>query len=177
MPMERIDPDYDADEYAMLTGYLDYHRATLVTKAEGLDRAAMGKRLPPSELTLAGLVKHLAAVEDNWFGVVLAGRPRADFYADVDWDADPDWEFRTGPDDDPDELLALYTASCARSREIVAEVAADRGLDAESVGTSRRLPGEHFTLRWILMHMIEETARHNGHADLLRENVDGQTGE
>jgi uncharacterized damage-inducible protein DinB len=175
--MERIDPDYKADELTMLSQYLDYHRATLVSKASGLDRAAMGKRLPPSGLTLAGIVKHLALVEDNWFGVVLAGRPVAPWYADVDWEEDQDWEFRTAPDDEPDKLLALYADVCAQSRAIVAEVAAERGLDAESVTTSRRLPGEHFTLRWILLHMIEETARHNGHADLLRENADGQTGE
>jgi hypothetical protein len=175
--MERIDPDYKSDELTMLTGYLDYHRATLMMKAEGLDRAGLGKPLPPSSLTLAGIVKHLALVEDNWFGVVLAGQPEAPWVAAIDWDADPDWEFRTAPDDEPGELLALYADACARSREIVAEVAAERGLDAESVKTSRRLPGEHFTLRWILLHMIEETARHNGHADLLRENVDGQTGE
>jgi uncharacterized damage-inducible protein DinB len=175
--MERIDPDYGADELGMLTQYLDYHRATLVAKASGLDRDAMAKPLPPSDLTLAGLVKHLALVEDNWFGVVLAGRPKAAWYADVVWEEDPDWEFHTAPDDDPAELLALYADTCARSREIVAEVAADRGLDAESVRTSRRIEGAHFTLRWILMHMIEETARHNGHADLLRQNADGQTGE
>jgi hypothetical protein len=175
--MDRIDPDYRSDELTMLCGYLDYQRATLVGKASGLDRAAMGKSLPPSSLTLAGIVKHLALVEDNWFGVVLAGRPDAAWYADVDWDADRDWEFRTAPDDEPADLLALYADACAQSRAIVAEVAADRGLDAESVKTSQRLPGEHFTLRWILLHMIEETARHLGHADLLRENVDGQTGE
>ncbi len=175
--MERIDPDYKAGELAMLTQYLDYHRATLVSKAAGLDRAGMGKTLPPSELTLAGIVKHLALVEHNWFGEVLAGRPKAPWYADVVWEDDWDWEFHTAPDDDPGQLLALYADACAQSREIVAEVAADRGLDAESVGTSRRHPGEHFTLRWILLHMIEETARHNGHADLLRQNVDGQTGE
>jgi uncharacterized damage-inducible protein DinB len=175
--MERTDPDYSADDLTMLTQYLDYHRATLAAKIAGLDRAAMGKRLPPSELTLAGLVKHLALVEDSWFSVRLAGRPAAGWYADVVWDDDEDWEFHTAPDDDPDELRALYADACARSRAVVAEVAADRGLDAESVETSRRLPGQHFTLRWILLHMIEETARHNGHADLLRENVDGQTGE
>jgi hypothetical protein len=91
----------------------------------------------------------------------------------VPWDDDPDWEFRTALDDEPDELLALYADACERSRAAVAQVG---DLDAQSVGASRQT-GETFSMRWILLHMLEETARHNGHADLLRENIDGVTGE
>ncbi len=174
--MERIDPGFSGDELTMLCEYLDYHRATLHNKASGLDRAAMGTRIPTTELTLAGLVKHAALNEGHWFGVVLRGQPAPDWYAHVAWEDDPDWEFRTALDQEPEDLLALYAAACDRSRANIAEAAAEGGLDTRSVGLSRRT-GEQFTLRWILLHMLEETARHNGHADLLREATDGQTGE
>jgi hypothetical protein len=90
----------------------------------------------------------------------------------VDWDSDPDWEFRTAADDEPAELFRLYRVACERSRAAVDEV---RDLDVMSKTPNRR--GEHFSLRWILIHMIEETARHAGHADLLRESIDGAVGD
>jgi len=170
--MERTDPDITGDELTLLSQFLDYHRATLVQKFSGLDRQQLGTRLGPSTLTLAGLVKHMALVEDSWFGKVLLGREEAEPWAGVDWDVDPDWEFRTAVDDEPADLLALYADAYARSRAAVAEVG---DLDHLAVKPSRS--GELFNLRWIMLHMIEETARHNGHADLLRENIDGATGE
>lgn len=173
--MERTDPDLAGDELTMLTQYLDYHRATLVRKASGLTREQLATRLPTSDLTLAGLVKHAALNEDHWFGVVLLGLPQAEPWASVPWDDDPDWEFRTALDDDPAELLALYEQTCARSRDNVAGAIAAGGLDFLSTPHPRR--DERFSLRWILLHMLEETARHNGHADLLREAADGTTGE
>lgn len=173
--MERHDPDPLADEPTMLGQYLDYHRATLVQKASGLTRAQLATRVAPSDLTLAGLLKHAALNEDHWFGVVLLGRPAAEPWASVPWDDDPDWEFRTALDDEPDELIALYEETCERSRAHVAEALAAGGLDALSAPQPR--PGDRFTLRWILLHMIEEVARHNGHADLLRQAADGATGE
>jgi hypothetical protein len=173
--MERRDPATVGDELTMLTQYLDYHRATFVRKASGLTREQMGRRLATSSLTLAGLTKHLALNEDAWFPVRLLGRPERELWRDVDWDADPDWEFRTALDESPEDLLALYAECCAASRDAVAEVAAAGGLDALAQVKSRS--GEPFTLRWIILHMIEETARHNGHADLLRESIDGLTGE
>lgn len=173
--MDRTDPDLVADELTMLTQFLDYHRATLAQKAGGLDRTQMATRLPTSGLTLAGLIKHAALNEDHWFGVVLLGRPQSEPWASVPWDDDPDWEFRTAVDDDPADLLALYAETCARSRANIAEAAANGGLDGLSEVHSRR--GQRFSLRWILLHMIEEVARHNGHADLLREAVDGTVGE
>ena len=173
--MDRTDPDLTGDELTMLTQYLDYHRATLVRKASGLTREQLATRIATSDLTLAGLVKHAALNEDHWFGVVLLGRPQSEPWASVPWDDDPDWEFRTALDDDPADVLALYERTCARSRTHVAEVATAGGLDALSAPHPRR--DERFSLRWILLHMVEETARHNGHADILREAADGTTGE
>jgi uncharacterized damage-inducible protein DinB len=171
--MDRTEPDATGDELTLLRQFLDYHRATLVMKVSGLDRQQLGTRLGPSTLTLAGLLKHMALVEDSWFGVVLLGRDEREPWASVDWDDDPDWEFRTAVDDEPDELLALYTGACERSRAAVAEVGDLNRLSAKP----SRSRGEPFNLRWIMLHMIEETARHNGHADLLRENIDGAAGE
>jgi Protein of unknown function (DUF664) len=170
--MERADPDLVGDELTLLTQYLDYHRATLAQKAGGLTRDQLATTVGPSDLTLAGLVKHAALNEDHWFSVVLLDRPQAEPWASAPWDDDPDWEFHTAVDDDPAELLALHAAACERSRANVAEVG---DLDALSAPHPRR--GERFSLRWILLHMLEETARHNGHADLLRQAVDGTTGE
>jgi uncharacterized damage-inducible protein DinB len=170
----RIDPAFDLDERAMLHAYLDYHRATLVGKVQGLTQAQMTAQvIPSSSLTLAGLIKHLALVEDSWFTDRFAGLGEPEPWSEVDWDADPDWEFHTAVDDSPEELLALYDAACARSRAVFD---AAPSLDDRSAATSRD-SGDHFSLRWILCHMIEETARHNGHADLLREAIDGHTGE
>ncbi|MBN2624909.1 MAG: DinB family protein [Acidimicrobiales bacterium] len=170
--MERTDPDLAGDDLTLLTQFLDYHRATLVQKVGGLTRAQMATRLPTSELTLAGLVKHLALVEDSWFTGRLRGLADPEPWASAPWDDDPDWEFHSAVDDEPADLIALYEQACDRSRAAVATVG---DLDALSARRSRR--GEPFTMRWILLHMIEETARHNGHADLLREAVDGATGE
>jgi uncharacterized damage-inducible protein DinB len=170
--MERTDPDTTGDELTLLSQFLDYHRATLVQKVSGLDRRQLGTRLEPSTLTLAGLVKHMALVEDSWFGRVLLGREDDEPWASVDWEADPDWEFHTAVDDEPEDLLALYADACDRSRAAIAEVR-----DLDRVATKPSRSGESFNLRWIMLHMIEETARHNGHADLLRENIDGVTGE
>ena len=170
--MERTDPDTTGDELTLLSQFLDYHRATLVQKVSGLDRRQLGTRLEPSTLTLAGLVKHMALVEDSWFGSVLLGSQDGEPWASVDWEADPDWEFHTAVDDEPEDLLGLYADACDRSRAAVAEAG-----DLDRVATKPSRGGESFNLRWIMLHMIEETARHNGHADLLRENIDGVTGE
>jgi uncharacterized damage-inducible protein DinB len=169
----RTDPPDSGPERDQLTAFLDFQRATVLLKTEGLDAAQMGQRLPTSSLTLAGLLNHLALVEDSWFRERFAGLPEHELWAGVDWDADPDWEFRTALDVPPDELRQRYEDACARSREVVAGA---ENLDQLSVGTSRR-SGQRWDLRWVLLHMIEETARHAGHADLLREAIDGTTGE
>ena len=172
----RSDPPLRADEAQTLLAFLDYHRDTLRMKVAGLDREQLGRTLAPSTMTLGGLVKHLTLVEDNWFSVVLHGNPYSAPFDAVDWDADPDWEWRTGATDDPEALLTAYDEVVGRMDSHI-EAALDReGLDTLSVKTSRRGQGA-FSLRWILLHMIEEYARHNGHADLLRESIDGQVGE
>jgi uncharacterized damage-inducible protein DinB len=170
--MERTDPEFVAGELAMLGQYLDYHRATLVAKASGLDGEGWRGRVGASELTLGGLVKHLALVEDHWFGEMLLGREMPEPWASAPWDDDRDWEFHTAPDEDADYVLGLYAEACARSRAAVALVGDP---DARAAGRSR--DGSEISLRWIMLHMLEETARHNGHADLLRESIDGVTGE
>lgn len=171
--MARIDPDLQADERRSLEQFLDYHRATFLAKLDGLDHAQLNQALPPSSLTLASLTKHLALVEDSWFHEDFLDTVMPAPWKDAPFADDPDWEFHSAVDDKPAELCELYAAACARSRAIVA---AASSLDALSQRTSRR-EGTPFSLRWIMLHMIEETARHNGHADFLREAIDGVVGE
>jgi uncharacterized damage-inducible protein DinB len=158
-------------ERELLGQYLDQQRATLLRKAEGLSREQLARRHPPSSLTLAGLLLHLALVEETWLEVRFLGLPERPPWTGVDWDADPDWEFRTATELDPEEVRERYRVACDRSRAVVAGAA---GLDQLSV-----LPrdGRSFSLRWVLLHLIEETARHAGHADLIREAVDGTVGD
>jgi uncharacterized damage-inducible protein DinB len=126
-------------------------------------------------MTLGGLLKHMAYVESDWFWRSLHGRDRQAPWDRVDWKADPDWEWRTAADDSPEQLFALWQAAVDQSRDLVADALAGGGLDRLAVRTWP--DGNAPSLRWILVHMIEEYARHNGHADLLREAVDGATGE
>jgi uncharacterized damage-inducible protein DinB len=171
-PTERSDPPATGSEAEQLHAFLDYHRATLQQKTAGLDAAGLSATLPPSTMTLAGLLKHMALVEDNWFSVFLRGNDPIEPWASAPWDDDRDWEWHTAVHDDPDDLRAGHAAAAERSRELVEGV----DLDTLSVGRLRG-SGEQTTLRWIVLHMIEEYARHNGHADLLRESVDGVVGE
>ena len=166
---ERIDPPFAADETAMLTSWLDYHRSTLLRKTEGLSAEQLRERsAPPSTLSLLGLVRHMAEVERHWFLGILQGR---EFEEGIFWDAaDEDGDFNRVDDADPVADLATWHAQVGLAREAAA------GLPPETVGKRLRR-GEEVTLRWILVHMIEEYARHNGHADLLRERIDGATGE
>ncbi|TFV68254.1 UNVERIFIED_ORG: DinB family protein [Bacillus sp. AZ43] len=169
----RTDPPEYGPEREQLGAYLDYQRETVLLKADGLTAEQLARTVPPSSLTLAGLLNHLAFVEDFWFRVTFLGLPPDELWAGVDWEADPDFEFRTAVGCTPEELRERYRATCARSRQVVAEAAS---LDQLSVSRSRRT-GNHRDLRWILLHLIEETARHAGHADLLREAIDGTTGD
>ena len=173
---ERTDPPLRGTEADTVLAYLDNQRNTLRWKTEGLTQSQLATRLEPSTLTLGGLLKHMALVEDNWFSVVLLGNEDAEPWRGLDWDADPDWEFRTAADDTPDELHRLLDDAIAASDRNIRQVLDSDGLDGLSVRESRRQEGR-FSLRWILLHMIEEYARHNGHADLIRESIDGATGE
>ena len=171
----RPEPPLAADETGTLLGFLDFHRATLAWKCSGLDAAGLRATAAASSMTLGGLLKHLAYVEDAWFSQSLHGHERQPPWDTVDWKADPDWDWHSAAEDTPEELFALWRDAVARSRSLVGEALADGGLDqlARRTWPDGRAP----SLRWILVHMIEEYARHNGHADLLRESVDGQTGE
>ena len=171
----RPEPAPAADEVGTLLGFLEFQRATLAWKCSGLDAAGLTATVGASSMTLGGLLKHLALVEDWWFSRSLHGRERPPPWNTVDWEADPDWEWHTAGTDSPEELRALWHDAVARSRLLVSEALAESGLDrlAQRTFSDGRAPN----LRWILCHMIEEYARHNGHADLLRESVDGLTGE
>jgi uncharacterized damage-inducible protein DinB len=168
----RTEPDPNGSEAELLDQYLDYQRETLLAKTDGLDRRQMAHSHPPSALTLGGLLYHLALVEEDWTEVRFLGLPDRQPWADIDWEADPNWEFRTAAELEPEQLRQRYREACGRSRDVVSRAA---GLDQLSVQPLRS--GAHFTLRWMLLHLIEETARHAGHADFLREAIDGSVGE
>jgi uncharacterized damage-inducible protein DinB len=171
--MDLKDPDLAGDELTLLNQFLDFQRAVLVRKAEGLTTEQLNQRLGRSTLTLGGLLKHGALVELNWFRERLLGEGPTEPWASVDWTATPDWDFDTAVDDSPEALIAMYVDACERSRDAVKQVGGD--LDRMMAKPNRH--GDKMSLRWILIHMIEETARHAGHADLLRESIDGATGD
>ncbi len=165
------EPIRDHADRANLLAFLDYFRSVLSRKAVDLDQAQLSITFGPSSLTIGGLVKHLAFVEDHWFTHVLLGHEYPEPWASADWETSPDWEFDTAPNDSPTELLAQFERSVARSRLAIGGVS---DLDAIAARPSR---GEPTSVRWILVHMIEEYARHCGHADLIRESIDGRTGD
>ncbi|MHB8244282.1 MAG: DinB family protein [Acidimicrobiales bacterium] len=168
----RIDPDPGGSEFSLLQQYLDYQRETILAKTDGLTQEQLARKHPPSELTLAGLLYHLSLVEESWMEVRFSGLPDREPWLGIDWTADPDWEFRAAAELEPEQLRHRYREACERSRQMAYEAS---GLDQESVGSLR--DGRSFSLRWVLLHLIEETARHAGHADLLREAIDGSTGD
>ena len=172
----RPEPPGQAGEVDTLLGFLDYQRATLAWKTRGLDSAGLNATVGASTMTLGGLMKHLALVESDWFYSSLFGKgPEAPWDA-VDWKADPNWEWRTAADDSPEELFEIWNSAVERSREHLAEALANGGgLDQLARGDWPDTGPP--SLRWIVVHVIEEYARHNGHADLIRESVDGETGE
>ena len=164
MPRVRTD-----DERTMLTQMLDWYREGVVLKVRGVSAAHAAAQPLASATSVAGLVKHLALVEDHWFSFDFDGQAEFEPWASVDWDADPDWDFSSAPDDSLEDLVELYQAACQRSRAVTAA----HGLDDVGVRTDR---GE-FSLRWVLVHLLEETARHLGHLDILVEHLEGRTGE
>jgi uncharacterized damage-inducible protein DinB len=168
----RTDPLPAADERTTLVEFLEFHRETVLQKVAGLTHEQLNRSLLPSGTTMAGLLKHLAGVEDSWFTDRLLGLGEPEPFASAPFDEDPDWEFHSAVNDTREYLVELYEAACERSRSAVAQTP---DLGTLMVKPSR--DGTHFSLRWILVHMIEETARHNGHLDLLRELTDGATGE
>nr|WP_148220703.1 DinB family protein [Xylanimonas cellulosilytica] len=173
---QRTDTPLRADEVTTLRAFLDFHRDTLRWKTDGLDQAQLATPLAPTTMTLGGLLKHLAFVEQNWTIQVLHGRPSLAPFDDAPWDEDHDWEWHSAAGDSPQELRVLYDAMVAASDHAIDEALARDGLDTLAAREHRH-GGGRFSLRWILVHLIEEYARHNGHADLLREAVDGLTGQ
>jgi uncharacterized damage-inducible protein DinB len=172
----RPEPPLAADEVTTLLGYLDWQRSTLAWKCSGLDAAGLRATTAASHMTLGGLLKHMALVEHGWFSRSLHARDYMAPWDAVDWKADPDWEFRTAAEDSPEELFALWQGAVEQSRADVAEALAN-GDGLGQLAKRTTADGQAPSLRWIVCHMIEEYARHNGHADLLRESIDGETGE
>ena len=173
----RAEPDemnrLPVTEREVLEQFLDFYRTVFARKAEGLTAEQLGQTTSASNLTLAGLVKHMASVEDTWFTFRLADNPVPEPWASGDWDLDEDWEMTSALKDSPQELLNLFDEACDRSRTVVAGLPS---LDAEMPPEQSGERGPS-NLRWIMVHMIEEYARHTGHADFLRESIDGQTGD
>ncbi len=152
-------------ERETLEGFLDFQRASIVWKASGLSDADAARRLLPSLTTVSGIIRHLADVERSWFREDMAGTTLVRTRWSED---DPDGEFRVTERDSLAAIIADYELACAESREVAAQFRLD---DRSATG------GGRFTLRWIILHLTEETARHLGHIDLLRELLDGAVGE
>lgn len=159
-----------------MLGFLQYHRDTFRWKTGGLTTEQLAATLTPSDMTLGGMVKHLALVEVWWFHQVLSGGDEPAPWSSVDWDRDPDWEWHSGAADVPGDLAELFEESVRIADAGIERALAAEGFDTLSVKPESR-SGEPFTLRWIVTHMIEEYARHNGHADLIRQSIDGLSGE
>jgi uncharacterized damage-inducible protein DinB len=166
---DRVAPPYaGADEAEMLAAWLDFHRKTLAVKCEGLTAEQLRTRaVPPSSLSLLGLVRHLSEVERHWYQVVLLGGESVPLYYTEE---DLDLDIHGVDDADPEEAFAVWRRQVELAEQAVV------GLPLETVGRTKRR-GQDVTLRYIQTHMVEEYARHNGHADLLREALDGVTGD
>ncbi len=178
-PIVRTDPSLSGTETEILVGFLEWQRDTLRIKTDGLDAGQLDQRLEPSTMTLGGMLKHLAYVEDWWFNQVFAGNPEPEPWASVDWKADADWDWHSAADDTPEQLRAILEDAIADLRPDPRRgTRHSRGSGcARSACPAGATPAQRFNLRWIVVHMIEEYARHNGHADLIRESIDGQVGQ
>ncbi|UNK46055.1 DinB family protein [Arthrobacter sulfonylureivorans] len=172
---DRPEPPEAANELDTLLGFLEFQRATLEWKCADLGADGLAAKLPPSRMTLGGMLKHLAFVEDYWLSRRLHGQEPQPPWDGVDWKAEPDWDWESAAADTLERLRELWASSVARSRVLTAEAVAAGGLDLMAGRPGR--DGSVPNLRWILVHLIEEYSRHNGHADLLREAVDGLVGE
>ena len=166
---ERIDAPLVADERGMLDGWLDFHRATLLQKCAGLTADQLKQRsAPPSTMSLLGLVRHMAEVEQSWFQRRIGGQDDLPFiYCDVD--TNPDGDFDDVDDADAEADFAVYERVVQAARAVV------QGRSLDETFFHPRMEVD-VSVRWVYVHMVEEYARHNGHADLLRERIDGATG-
>jgi hypothetical protein len=169
------EPPLAGTEAEHLVGALERLRATFRWKADDLDATGLRARLEPSTLTLGALLKHLAVVEDHVFTARLRGEPIGPPWDSLGWDGTNDWELTSAANDTPEQLYALYDGAVSRSRQRLAKALADGGLDQLAHVSSS--DGQHASLRRLVCDLIEEYGRHTGHADLLREAVDGRVGE
>lgn len=163
--MERYGAPIDGDEKSVLVGMLDHYRATILNICAGVGEEDLRRPMVPSGTTLLGLVKHLAFVERGWFEEIVGNQPSGLPYDEDDLDMD----FRIEADETSEQIFEMYRESCRRSNEIIEQVSLDE---------ISRWPGRSYdcNFRWVLAHMLEETARHTGHADILRELIDGTVG-
>jgi len=167
--IQRARPAQTADELAGLTGLLDFLREAIVIKATGLDEETLRRPMVPSGLSLLGIVRHLTYVERWWFAHTFGGLDVEFPWGDT---IDPEATWRIDPGESAEDVIDLYRAECERSRAVIEGAAPDQPSARPSIGN-----GEPFMLRWLVARLIEETARHAGHADILREQVDGSIGE
>lgn len=170
-----LEPPVAGNEADTLLGELERQRRLFTWKCGGLSAESLRATLGPSAMTLGGLLKHMALVEDDHFARLLLAESTGEPWNGVDFDTDPDREWRTAQEDSPEDLMALWQKMVELSRHRVAGAVAIAGMDA--VGRYVTRSGEHPFLRRIVMDMITEYARHLGHADLIRESVDGLVGE
>ena len=175
MTDDRVDPPAQAGEAEMLSAFLDYYRATLMMKADGLtDDQARTASVTPSDLNIMGLVRHMSEVERNWFQRWFIKADAPSIYCSDD-DPDEDRDMHPGPDDTLANALAVFHREVEVSRQIAASATPDA--KAAHIGESEHWAGFQPNLRWILIHMVDEYARHCGHADLIRERLDGVVGD
>jgi hypothetical protein len=168
------EPPMLGSEADLLLFALDRSRAQFAWKCGGLDAAALRTPHRPSTITLGGLLKHLAFVDD-WTTVRATGQPMPEPWRSVDWDAEPGWDWRSAADDQPEELNRIWREAADRSRAAVVALLADGGLDQPA--KINPVPGYTPNVRRLLVDLHDEYARHVGHADLLRESIDGRVGE
>lgn len=158
-------------ERQTLMEFLNYQRAVLIRKTEGLDDFQARVALPPSDLTLGGLLKHMAYVESHWASYIVSGNDPVAPWADAPWDEDADWEMSSAADDALTDIQDLFRSSVAAADVVYND------LELDSVAARWAGGDAPPSIRWVLVHMIEEYARHLGHADFLRQSIDGATGD
>jgi hypothetical protein len=164
------EPPIGGDEIDALLGYLERQRATFAWKVDGLSAEQLSRTHPPSEMTLGGMLKHLTRFEDDMSTEWLYGEEQLAPWSAVDWSTDPAWDWRTAADDPPEDLYSRWQDAVVRSRARFAQALVERGPGKQPIP-------EAPNIRYILLNMIEAYARHNGHADLIRESIDGLVGE
>jgi uncharacterized damage-inducible protein DinB len=171
----RPEPDPAVNEVETLRGFLNYQRATLKWKCEGLTQDQLNVCVAHSTITLGGLLKHMTFVENEWFWRWIGDNDRLEPWLSADFANEPDWDFTSAEHDNSETLKANWVASIQLSESILDDCLQSGGLDQLA---KRKWPNDESpSLRWILVHMIEEYARHNGHADFIRESIDGSVGE